>query len=197
MWERIRVILRKEFSQALREPRMRVLLFMPPLLQLIIFGYAVNLDVDHARIAWMDMDRTPESRDLLARFEGSGRFDVVATAARAKPKCRPCWTAARCRPWCACCRASRATWPRGRPTDVQVLVDGTNSNTASLVSSLRRRRHRGLFHGRRWPRSRTRACSSARRRAAPSTPALPAGDRAQPRLVQPRPATAATTSCPA
>ncbi|MGB7719820.1 MAG: ABC transporter permease, partial [Bryobacteraceae bacterium] len=64
MWERIRVMLRKEFIQALREPRMRMLLFLPPLLQCIIFGYAVNLDVDHARIAWMDMDRTPESRDL-------------------------------------------------------------------------------------------------------------------------------------
>ena len=78
MWERIRVILRKEFIQALREPRMRVLLFVPPVLQLIVFGFAVNLDVDHARIAWMDMDRTPESRDLRARFEGSRRFDVVA-----------------------------------------------------------------------------------------------------------------------
>ena len=57
-------MLRKEFIQALREPRMRLLLFLPPILQCIIFGYAVNLDVDHAHIAWMDMDRTPESRDL-------------------------------------------------------------------------------------------------------------------------------------
>lgn len=59
-------MLRKEFIQALREPRMRLLLFLPPILQCIIFGYAVNLDVDHAHIAWMDMDRTPESRDLGA-----------------------------------------------------------------------------------------------------------------------------------
>src|SRR5579871_2649379 len=78
MWERIRVILRKEFIQALREPRMRVLLFVPPILQSIIFGFAVNLDVDHARIAWMDMDNTPASRDLRDRFEGSGRFETVA-----------------------------------------------------------------------------------------------------------------------
>ena len=59
MWERILVILRKEFIQALREPRMRVLLFVPPMVQLLVFGFAVNLDVDRARIAWMDMDRTP------------------------------------------------------------------------------------------------------------------------------------------
>src|ERR1039458_2725120 len=79
MWERIFVILRKEFIQVLREPRMRALLFIPPLLQLIIFGYAVTLDVDNARIGWMDNDGTPESRALLARFQGSGRFEIVAT----------------------------------------------------------------------------------------------------------------------
>src|SRR5947209_6943216 len=79
MWERVAVILRKEFSQVLREPRMRVLLFVPPLVQLIVFGFAVNLDVDHARLAWMDMDGTPASRALHDRFTGSGRFDVVAT----------------------------------------------------------------------------------------------------------------------
>ena len=71
MWERIGVILRKEFIQALREPRMRVLLFVPPMVQLLIFGFAVNLDVDRARIAWMDMDGTPASRELR---DGSSAF---------------------------------------------------------------------------------------------------------------------------
>jgi ABC-2 type transport system permease protein len=117
MWERVRVILRKELIQALREPRMRVLLFVPPILQSIIFGFAVNLDVDHARIAWMDMDRTPASRDLRDRFEGSGRFDVVALPVnRVLPN-------------------FERDLKRGRATQVQILVDGTNSNTASLVSS--------------------------------------------------------------
>src|ERR1700692_1991589 len=78
MWERVWVIIRKELIQTLREPRMRVLLFVPPMIQLVVFGFAVNLDVDHARIAWMDMDRSPLSRDLRQSFEGSGRFDVGA-----------------------------------------------------------------------------------------------------------------------
>src|SRR5258708_17077451 len=78
MWEGIRVILRKEFIQALREPRMRLLLFVPPIIQLLIFGFAVNVDVDDARIAWMDMDGSPASRELRDRFTGSGRFEVVA-----------------------------------------------------------------------------------------------------------------------
>src|SRR5512133_2754301 len=78
MWERIREIIIKELRQTFREPRLRALLFVPPMVQLIVFGFAVNLDVDHARIAWMDMDRTPESRDLRERFEGSGRFEVAS-----------------------------------------------------------------------------------------------------------------------
>src|ERR1051325_629641 len=78
MWKRIREIIRKEILQSLREPKMRVTLFLPPLVQLLLFGYAVNLDVEHSRIAWMDKDNTPESRDLGAAFAASRYFDVVA-----------------------------------------------------------------------------------------------------------------------
>ena len=78
MRQRIRNIIRKEFLQAFREPRMRAMLFIPPIMQLLIFGYAVNLDVESARIAWMDQDQTPESRELLSQFEGSGRFEIVS-----------------------------------------------------------------------------------------------------------------------
>src|ERR1700755_2226298 len=78
MWERIRVVVRKELLQSLREPQMRFMLFLPPLLQLLLFGYAVNLDVEHSKIAWMDMDRTPESRELGSAFTASRYFDVVA-----------------------------------------------------------------------------------------------------------------------
>ncbi len=77
MRQRLRRIIRKEFIQALRDPRMRGMLFLPPLIQLLIFGYAANLDVDTAKIAWMDQDRTPESRELLSEFEGSGRFMIA------------------------------------------------------------------------------------------------------------------------
>ncbi len=75
MWRRTRAIIKKEFLQTLREPRMRVVLLILPIIQLIIFGYAVNLDVENSPIAWMDQDRTPESRKLLAEFEGSPSFE--------------------------------------------------------------------------------------------------------------------------
>jgi ABC-2 type transport system permease protein len=134
MRERLRVILRKEFIQALREPRMRVLLFLPPLMQLLIFGYAVTLDVDHARIAWMDMDRTPESRALRARFEGSGRFDVIATP-QSEEQAQSVLDRGQAHAVVRVLPGFARDLARGRATEVQVLLDGTNSNTASLVSA--------------------------------------------------------------
>lgn len=134
MWERIGVILRKELIQALREPRMRLLLFMPPLLQLILFGFAVNLDVDHARIAWMDMDHTPESRDLHWRFAGSGRFDVVAEP-RNEEEVRQLLDRAQVEAVIRVLPNFARDLKRQGGAQVQVLTDGTNSNTASLVSS--------------------------------------------------------------
>jgi ABC-2 type transport system permease protein len=134
MWERIRVILRKEFIQALRDPRMRVLLFLPPMIQLLVFGFAVNLDVDHARIAWMDMDRTPASRDLRARFEGSGRFDVVSQPCN-ETEVHDTLDRAQAQAVIRVLPEFERDLKRGVPAQVQILVDGTNSNTATLVAS--------------------------------------------------------------
>ncbi len=128
------MILRKEFIQALREPRMRILLFVPPLLQLILFGFAVNLDVDHARIAWMDMDHTPESRNLLWRFEGSGRFEVVAEP-RNEEEVRYLLDHAEVEAVVRVLPQFARDLMRQGGAQVQVLTDGSNSNTASLVGS--------------------------------------------------------------
>jgi ABC-2 type transport system permease protein len=134
MRQRIRTIIRKEFRQVLRDPRLRAVLIFPPLIQLLIFGYAVNLDVDTARIGWMDQDRSQESRELLGEFEGSGRFTLAgmpeSDAAMQRMLDRGQVDAViRVLPGFA--RDIR----RGRATSVQVLLDGTNSNTASLVSA--------------------------------------------------------------
>jgi ABC-2 type transport system permease protein len=133
-WERIVIIFRKELVQALRDPRMRFLLFLPPMIQLIVFGFAVNLDVDHARIAWMDLDRTPASRELRERFEGSGRFDVVA-APRNEQEVQNVLDRGQAEAVVRILPEFERNLRRGENAQVQVLIDGTNSNTASLVSS--------------------------------------------------------------
>jgi len=78
MFQKVRYFLVKELIQTLRDKRMRVILIIPPILQLIIFGYAANLDVKHIRTAIRDLDQSVESRDLIGRFGSSKYFDVVS-----------------------------------------------------------------------------------------------------------------------
>lgn len=134
MRQRIRNIVRKEFRQVFREPRMRMMLILPPLIQLLIFGYAVNLDVDSARIAWMDQDHSPQSRELLSEFQGSGRF-VIAAEPSSEREMQGLLDRGRVDGVIRVLPGFARDLDRGRTAGVQVLLDGTNSNTASIVSS--------------------------------------------------------------
>jgi ABC-2 type transport system permease protein len=133
MRQRLRRIIGKEFNQAFRDPRMRGMLIFPPLIQLLIFGYAVNLDVDNAKIAWMDLDRTPESRQLLSEFQGTGRF-VLTAMPDSDASMQSLMDRGQVDAVVRISPGFARDIERGRTTSVQVLVDGTNSNTASLVS---------------------------------------------------------------
>jgi len=133
MRQRLRRIVRKELIQALRDPRMRSMLFLPPLIQLLIFGYAATLDVDNAKIAWMDQDRTPQSRQLLSEFEGSGRF-ILAGMPDNEHAMQIMMDRGQVDAVIRVLPGFGRDVARGRTTDVQVLVDGTNSNTASIIS---------------------------------------------------------------
>ncbi|MBI4874205.1 MAG: ABC transporter permease [Acidobacteria bacterium] len=132
MWERIREIVRKELRQALREPRMRAVLIGPPLIQLIIFGFAVNLDVQNTAIAWMHQDRTPASRELLSRFTGSHYFRIVETPS-SDEEAREALDHGRAQAVVRVMPGFARDIARGRTAAVQILMDGTNSNTASIV----------------------------------------------------------------
>ena len=133
MRQRLRRIIRKEFIQALRDPRMRSLLFLPPLIQLLIFGYAASLDVDNAKIAWMDQDHTPESRELLSEFEGSGRF-ILAGMPNDERAMQRMMDRGQVDAVVRILPGFARDVQRGRSSSVQVLLDGTNSNTASIIS---------------------------------------------------------------
>jgi ABC-2 type transport system permease protein len=133
MRERLIEIIRKEFRQTFREPRMRTMLFLPPIIQLLVFGYAVNLDVSHSTMAWMDQDRTPQSRELLAAFQGSGRFEIRATPANDR-EVQALLDANKVDMVVRVLPGFERDIERGRSTAVQILINGTNSNTASIVS---------------------------------------------------------------
>lgn len=134
MWERIFAIVRKELSQMFRNRRTRWFLFVPPMFQLIIFGYAVNLDVDNLRMAWMDMDQSPQSHDLLSAFQGSERFLLTGLPQNEK-EIQDILDRGEAQVVVRVLPGFGRDILMGRPTSAQILVDGTNSNTASLASA--------------------------------------------------------------
>jgi len=134
MWNRIREIVRKEFIQVMRDPRTRLLIFGPPLLQLVLFGYAVNLDVENAAAAWMDMDNSPESRGLLAAFQASRYFRITAAPENDR-EVRDLMDRGEAQAVVRVLPGFSRDIKRGNTASVQILVDGTNSNTASIISN--------------------------------------------------------------
>jgi len=73
---RLAALLRKEFVQLLRDPRMRSVLVVPPLLQLFVFGYAATFDVRHAEVAVIDEDRGQAARELAAAIAATGHYTL-------------------------------------------------------------------------------------------------------------------------
>jgi ABC-2 type transport system permease protein len=132
MWERIVTLLRKEFLQVFRDPRMRMVIFGVPVIQTLIFGYAVTMDVRHVRLAVLDRDNTPESRALVARFTGSDYFDAVRHPGR-EAEAQALIDAAEVAAVLQIDAGFAADLDAGRPAPVQLVVDGSDSNTARLV----------------------------------------------------------------
>src|SRR5438105_2269412 len=76
MLQRLKQMLLKEFIQVFRDKRSRYILFVPPIVQLLIFGYAATFEIRHVPTAVLDRDQTQESRELVSRFTSSPYFDV-------------------------------------------------------------------------------------------------------------------------
>jgi ABC-2 type transport system permease protein len=132
MFERLKAMLIKEFIQVFRDPKMRIIIFVIPIFQTIVFGYAVNTDVKDIKTAVYDLDNSPESRDLAARFAGSGYFQIVEHVYGDKRVEQLIDTGA----VKAVLRMNRgfgAELGAGRIAPLQILLDGTDSNTAGIV----------------------------------------------------------------
>ena len=132
MWERILTILRKEFRSVFRDPRMRMVIFGVPVIQTLVLGYAVTMDVRHVRLVVIDRDHTPASRALIARFTGSNYFDLVEQT-NDENRARAMIDAAAASAVLQIDAGFEGDLHAGRTTPVQLIVDGSDSNTARLV----------------------------------------------------------------
>ncbi|MDD5669667.1 MAG: ABC transporter permease [Candidatus Omnitrophica bacterium] len=132
MWERIKTIIVKEFIQSFRDPKMRMVMFVTPVIQLLIFSFAVSTDVKKIPTAIYDLDNSKESRELIREFTSSNYFEprryisndseqrklidktTVSTVLRINHG------------FSQDLHASRTAY-------VQLIVDGTDSNTAMNI----------------------------------------------------------------
>jgi ABC-2 type transport system permease protein len=124
-------IIRKEFLQLRRDPRLLPVIFISPMLQLLLLGYAANLDVRSIPAVVCDMDRSAASREFIDSFVNSGYFSVTARIERM----------AEIDPFLDNGRASMAfVVPRGfgdelaggRAASVMIIADGSESQSATI-----------------------------------------------------------------
>ncbi|HYI94455.1 MAG TPA: ABC transporter permease [Bryobacteraceae bacterium] len=130
-WDRLRALLKKEFNQLRRDRRFAVALIVPPTLQMLLFGFALNSDVSNLRLGIIDDSRSPESRELIASFTESKSFrhagmfvdskELEAQISRGK------LDAGLVIPYNFADRILRGT-----PLNVQLLFNAVNANTAAI-----------------------------------------------------------------
>jgi len=125
-------MVRKERRQLLRDPRTRLIMFVAPIIQLVMFGYAVNTDIRDTPMLVVDRDTSPASRRLVEAFETTGRFRVAATSTRPADMGRAL-DEGRVVLGIEIPAGFAADLAAARPARVQILVDGTQSNTATVA----------------------------------------------------------------
>lgn len=127
-------IVKKEFAQAFRDFRMRGIMFGSPLMMVLVFGYAISTDVKDIRLAVCDEDRSAMSRGVIEKMTASGYFrlkkylatenEIDTVLARGEAE--------------ACLRLGRGLSKKvkaGKQGELQLIVDGTDSNRAAVISS--------------------------------------------------------------
>ena len=131
-FRRTRAVGRKEFLHIVRDPLSLAMALAVPLMMLLLFGYALSLDVDRIPTVIYDADRTAQSRDFVARFEGSRFFRIVAYA-ESDREIQEAIDRGKCLIGVWVPRDFSRELDRGEPSPVQLLVDGSDSNTASIA----------------------------------------------------------------
>jgi ABC-2 type transport system permease protein len=133
MFRRIRHIIIKEFIQVLRDKKLRFFIIVPPLVQLLTYGYVVNFDIKHVAVAVFDESRTMESRQLIDRFASNEWFNIKYFVHSQKELLhlidKGDITMALWIQWDFATQMGR-----NKSGKIQVIVDATDSNAALIVN---------------------------------------------------------------
>jgi ABC-2 type transport system permease protein len=132
MGARLKQLLIKEFIQIFRDPRTRGVVFIMPIFQMMIFGYAVTTDVKHVATGIYDLDNSVASRELLSRFIHSGYFDVEVIVTQ-ESQIQPLIDHGRVQALIRMNQGFEKDLKAGKTGLVQMIVDGTDSNSAAII----------------------------------------------------------------
>jgi ABC-2 type transport system permease protein len=133
-FRRLRAIARKEVLHIIRDPRSLASALMTPLLMLLLFGFALSLDVDRIPTIVFDLDHTPQSQDLIRDFRGSRYFQIVEETQSYRP-IEQAMDARRALLAVVIGPGYSRDLLSGAQAQVQLLLDGSDSNTASIAQA--------------------------------------------------------------
>ncbi len=134
MFQTIRHIVRKEFIQTFRDRRMLMPIFVAPVIQLILFGFAVTTDIKHISLAILDYDRSYESRQLSSSFSQSKTFDLKYFL-NSYTELEEAVQEGKAQAAVVIPKNFEADLKKGKQTSLQVVLDGTDANTATIIAS--------------------------------------------------------------
>jgi ABC-2 type transport system permease protein len=133
MLARLKQLLIKEFIQVFRDKRTRFVLFAPPIIQMLIFGYAATFEIHHVPTVVLDLDHSQESRELLSRFSSSPYFDVQRQLTDYR-QLGDLIDRGEATVGLEINAGFAQNLRKGQTAPLQVIVDATNSNTALIAS---------------------------------------------------------------
>ena len=134
MFGRLKQMLIKEFIQVFRDKRTRFILFGPPIVQMLVFGYAATFEIHHVPTVVLDLDQSQQSRDLVSRFTSSPYFDVQRQLTDSR-QIRDLIDSGQATVGLEIDAGFAQKLLKGQTAPLQVIVDATNSNTALIASS--------------------------------------------------------------
>ncbi len=132
MWRRIVALMIKEFLALLKDKRSRTVLIVPPLMQLIVFGYAASFDLNQVPYAVYNEDPGAASREMLARFSGSSTFHLIGDL-QSEAQIGPLVSNKQALLVLHVGPHFTRDLLLQRPAPLQVIVDGRDSNTALIL----------------------------------------------------------------
>jgi ABC-2 type transport system permease protein len=133
MLARLKQLLIKELIQVVRDKRTRFILIGPPIIQMLVFGYAATFEIRHVSTVVLDLDHSQESRDLVSRFVSSPYFDVQRQLTGAG-QIRDLIDSGDATMGLEIDAGFARKLRSGQTAPVEVIVDATNSNTALIAS---------------------------------------------------------------